>query len=225
MCPQKSQVNLADRIRQVLFSRNAREDRPMTEQELADRFGVSRSPIRDALKELEKEGVVERRKRKGLYLKAPSVSEILALYDVRSVLEGFAARLTAGRATPKDVKQLLSLARAYEQARRKTNPRQAEAADKAFHKRIVELSGNPWLIKIMGNFDIIHKAFHTGCSSDPSASAKNRRSPYRHEKLVKVLKTGDPEECERIFRAHIQWSKQSVVEEAFGVALDQFDNS
>ena len=103
MYANKSNNNLIEKIRGLLFASNPSETSPMTEQELGKRFDLSRTPVRDALKVLENEGLIERRKRKGIYLKALSISEVLALYDVRSVLEGFAGRLAAGRAKVKDL--------------------------------------------------------------------------------------------------------------------------
>jgi len=213
---------LADRIRDVLLANNERIEGLMTEQQLGERFGVSRSPVRDALKELEKDGIIERRKRKGIFLKPPSLAEILALYDVRSVLEGLAARLLAERATSADLKELASLACSFTQAQRDRDFDKAEAVDAAFHGRIVELAGNPWLQKIMDNFDIVRKVFR---STIPTKSPIERRpSPYSHDKMVEALTRRDAEECETIFRHHIQWSKQSVVEIASGVKLDQFES-
>ena len=213
---------LADLIRDVLLANNDLTGGLMTEQKLGERFGVSRSPVRDALKELEKDGIIERRKRKGIRLKPPSLAEILALYDVRSVLEGLAARLLAERATAADLRELAALAQSFTQARRDRDFDQAEAVDAAFHRRAVELSGNPWLAKIMDNFDIVRKMFR---STSPTKAAIGRRpSPYSHEKMVQALTRADAEECETIFRRHVQWSKQAVVEGASGVKLDQFDS-
>lgn len=215
--------NLASRIRDVLLDRDDPTQVRMTEQQLGERFGVSRSPVRDALKELEKDGIIERRKRKGILLKPPSLAEILALYDVRSVLEGLAARLVAERATAADLKELASLARAFAQARRDRDFDKAEAVDTAFHRTIVELADNPWLRKVMDNFDIVRKVFRSTVQAKPIV--RRRQSPYSHEKMVQALTRGDPDQCESIFRRHIQWSKQSVVESASGMRLDQFGSS
>ena len=112
----KAPFTLVAGIAQTLFSLRAFEDNPATEQALADTFGVSRMPIRDALKELEKDGLVERRKGKGVWLKRPSITEMAELHDVRCVLEGFTCRLASERIREQDLSELRRSARIFEQA-------------------------------------------------------------------------------------------------------------
>jgi len=212
--------NLTGRVREALFNAPASPNNPMSETKLAKRFGVSRSPVRDALKELEKEGFIERRKRKGVCLKAPTIDEILAIYDVRAVLEGFAARLASQNSTAKDLKNLIALARKYKQMRKKGKWAKAKAADAVFHSKIVKLSGNPLLIKIMENFDILHRTFDI---EYPNQSFEEQKaSPYPHERIIEAIKKGNAEKCEKTLRLHIQWSKQGIAEQALGTRLDLF---
>ncbi|NIA07863.1 MAG: FCD domain-containing protein [Actinobacteria bacterium] len=224
MYPQNVPDNLAKKIQKALLSANALRDRPMTEQQLADRFGVSRSPIRDALKGLEKGGIIERRKKKGIYLKAHSVTDMLALYDVRSALEGFAARLAAEGARPKDLAQLRLLARkCQELLRERKDFEKSQEVDTAFHKRIIQLSGNPWLASIMENFHILRRVFRLNHMDHPFSRPSS--SPYSHEKLVEALERGNGDECERLFRAHVQWAKQGLIKESLGVRLNLLNSS
>ena len=90
---------LRDAIIDFLFTHKAFEDNPLTERHLADHFQTCRTPIRDALQLLELDGLVERRRKNGLYLKKPTQKLISDLYDVRIALEALAVRLAARTVT------------------------------------------------------------------------------------------------------------------------------
>lgn len=214
----KQENTLLEKVIEQLFSANATEDNPLTEQQLAQTCGVSRTPIRDVLKGLEKEGMVERRKKKGVYLKILSLSEIVALHDVRSVLEGFAARLAKANITEKDLTELERLAQKYREARQRGDLLIAREADIAFHKMIVRLSCNCFLSKIMSNFALLERVFRMQLSSQLPAG-ETSPPPCPHEKIVKTFKTGSEDECEIVVRSHAQWSKQSLIEESLGQKL------
>ena len=212
----------AKKICEMLFSANAFENNPLTEQELANHFGVSRTPIRDALKELEKEGIVERKQRRGVYLKQPSVKEIAEIYDLRSILEGFAARLTAKNATKKDIKELRTLAERFTQTKKDGNAEKCDEINVIFHNKIIRLSGNSTLIKITDNFRIIQRAFILTNSLPAPEKEIIPTNPYPHELIVEKLSQRDSGECERILRAHVQRTKELLIERTLGFKINHF---
>jgi len=216
----KQNSSLVDRIRNALFEEDVSADNPMTEQMLAERFGVSRSPIRDALKELEKEGLVERRKNKGVYLKPLTIQEMMAICDARAALEGFATMLAAERAEASDFSYLKKLARQFRDFRRKGNHKRAEEADRAFHEKIVELSGNPILGNILDRFRILRRAFRMRCL-DPVVQQKVSIA-YSHEKIVSIMQRRNPDGCEKAMRLHIERTKRILTEQALGMKLNRF---
>ena len=216
-------MSLSESILEYLFELSPSAEEPTTESALAQRFQVSRTPVREALTDLVKAGFIVRKKRKGLYIRPVTIAEIVAVYDVRAVLEGFAARMTAERAVDADLDQLTALAKRFAAHRRKGEMARAEKADLAFHKKIIDLAGNPFLVNIMVSLRILERAFKV---MHPRPSYKNRNAhSLPHERIVAAFRKGDPGECEERVRMHIQYSKQYIVEDAFGFKMNPYGDN
>jgi DNA-binding GntR family transcriptional regulator len=211
---------LTGKIKEILFAEGITKENPCTEERLKIKVGTSRGSIREALNELEKEGLIERKQRKGFYLRKPTVDELSAIYDLRSVLEGFAGRLAAEKASNNDFEELNNIARQCETWLAKKNLKKADKADLAFHRKIAELSGNSYLLEIMDNFAILEKAF--AMSYQFSSAPPDKAFPYPHDAIMKTLKNRDAEKCERIIRSHVQACKQRLIENILGLRLKHF---
>ena len=214
----KESKSLAERIGDVLFEHRAFEENPLSEQALADMFGVSRTPVRDALLELEREGLVERRKKKGVYLLRPSPRDLAEVYDVRAALECHAVRVIAENADGDGLRELERIAKRFSKAREQDDAEAMDAANIAFHERIVELSGNALLAGIVSRFRIISRAFRLA----HGITLKQPMPPTgaSHEAIVAALRAGDVDRCEQLMRRHVLDAKRKLMEKALGVRLD-----
>ncbi|HXX83604.1 MAG TPA: GntR family transcriptional regulator [Casimicrobiaceae bacterium] len=96
----------ADRLREAIFSMHFKPNERLVERDLCDQTGVSRTCVREALRHLESEGLVERRPNKGLYVTAITADEARQIYEVRGALEPMVARLFVKRASESEVKAL-----------------------------------------------------------------------------------------------------------------------
>jgi DNA-binding GntR family transcriptional regulator len=96
----------ADRLREAIFTMHFKPNDRLVERDLCDQTGVSRTCVREALRHLESEGLVERRANKGLYVTAVTPAEARQIYEVRGALEPALARLFVERASDADVKSL-----------------------------------------------------------------------------------------------------------------------
>ena len=96
----------ADRLREAIFSMHFKPNERLVERDLCDQTGVSRTCVREALRHLESEGLVERRPNKGLYVTAITADEARQVYEVRGALEPMVARLFVKRASESEVKAL-----------------------------------------------------------------------------------------------------------------------
>ena len=204
----------------MLFETAAFKNKPITEQKLADHFGVSRTPVRDALKVLEDAGLVERRQRRGVYLNPVSIREIVEIFDVRAVLEGFAGRLAVVNFKKDDERYLKKLAYSFEQNREKANWTKCEAINIAFHHKILEIAGNSFLSKVINTSSIVEKTF----KMTRAINVQKVKDPAHcsHMAIVKKLSQKDGERCERILRAHIQKAKRVLIELTLGLKIDHF---
>jgi len=185
-----------------------RQGEMVTEKELCRIFGVSRGPIREALEHLEKEGAIERRKGKGTSLRKLSIKEISELFDVRAVLEGLAARLACENIRKKDMEELKRMDKKQLKSAREN--RETDLEEMVFHQKIIALSENSFIGKILENFSILSRTFQIYHLA--SVATKYNTSPYSHQKIINALATGDPDKAEETMRLHVQYAKQKLIE-------------
>ncbi len=209
--------HLAAAIERELLNLADPADQKLTENELVDKFGVSRTPIREALNFLELRGLIERRKNRGISLRRPELREVAEIYDLRAVLEGFAGRLIAETATEKDLDRLARLADQLDAAEAAGDRTALRAADRGFHELIVNLSAHQLLGKVMADFAVIERAFLMYHKSARRYSAGE--TPYGHQLIVQALRQRDAAESERLLRGHSQWAKERLLEQALEIKL------
>jgi DNA-binding GntR family transcriptional regulator len=129
----------------VIVSGELKPGERLNEQQLAQRFGVSRGPLREAVRALEGAGFVEAVTNKGVFVRQLTVLEVRELYDVRAALFGLAGRLLAERATPDIIAHLERLLTAMELAASNRDFDAYYPLNLAFHEAIVDGSGNATL--------------------------------------------------------------------------------
>ena len=148
-------------IEQILNGRLAPGER-IVEMRIAQQFGVSQAPVREALRDLDLLGFVVSSPFRGAIVRQLSVEELVQLYPIRAVLEGLAARHAATRIDAITVKKLERLLATMRTAADRGDHRRAVEADFAFHLTIVEASGNRLLQQINGIFVSIDFWFKRG---------------------------------------------------------------
>ncbi|GLW08680.1 GntR family transcriptional regulator [Microtetraspora sp. NBRC 13810] len=135
------------RLREDILSGGLAAETPLVEAALADRYGTSRTPVREALRRLEQDGLVERADR-SLRVRARSPEEILEIYEVRISLEGVAARAAAERHTPYDLARLRAEAGRMA-ATPADDPRAMADANRRFHEAIYAAGHNATLLDLL----------------------------------------------------------------------------
>lgn len=213
-----SKIYLA--LRQEILSGQLLPGESLIEQGLADRFAVSRTPIREAIRQLQQEGLIDSDRRGGIRVAVITVADAIHLYDCRLGLEQVAAVGACENATPQ---QLNELRRCLVQAQL-LDPTQAEESaaelenrlqiDRRFHHIIAESSGNPWLTKLLTQ--ILNKMSLLG-------SRVTHRDPSvleiwaEHERVVDAILERDPQAASLAMRDHLIASKARVVQELQGL--------
>lgn len=120
----------------------------LIETELAKDMGISRFPIREALRQLEKEGLVQSIPFKGTTVARFSQKDIEDLYNLRGALEGLAVKTLVKKITPTEIKKLQTIVKAMTRAGEEGKGRKVIEEDMRFHKRLCELSGNDKLLTV-----------------------------------------------------------------------------
>ena len=175
----------------------------LVESELADRFGVSRTPIREALQRLETQNLLTRDGR-SLIVASLDHTQVSELYVVRGELEGLAARLAASHATPEEVRVLRDML-AADQALI-NDPDGLSRANRRFHKQIHLASHNRFLVQ---QLDLVHRSMALLATTSIAAEGRTSDTLEEHEVIVAAIEAGDGDAADRALRDHI--SKAFVV--------------
>lgn len=194
--PLRDQV--LDALRNAIINGEFSPGQRLTEDRLAEAFGVSRNPVREALRVAETEGFVVILPRRGAVVASPSPTAVGDIFAVRERLEPLAARMAADRADAAGVAGLRDM---LEQARLATEAgdlaRVAEL-NSALHLQILHLSGNPWLTATATSlYRHVQWVFRLG------AAQRAPHSWHEHIALVDAIESGDPDEAERCAMAHL----------------------
>jgi len=197
-------------IRKAIVEGEIPQGSKISEPELARRFGISRGPLREAMRRLESSNLVQRRANVGARVIVLSNEQLLEIYHVREALEGMAARLAAERMSDDEIADLRALLADH---RRQVELEDGQAylqgeLDMDFHYRIVDGSHNSRLKGLLCN-DLYHLVrmyrFQFGM-----ASPRARRALSEHGHIVEAIEGRDGELAEVLMRRHIRASRKNV---------------
>ena len=191
------------------------------EVELADRLGVSRTPVREALSRLAAEGLVEIAPNRGARVATWTVAELEGVFDLRSVLEPQLTAHAVPNATAADVDELDDLARRMHEVGTPGPGQDLDALvplNRAFHDRLVALAAHPTLATALAaaiHPPIVRRNFLT------YDEASLRRSLAHHGEIVAALRAGDPEWARAVMTSHIANARAVMVQAARVQTADQ----
>jgi len=169
----------------------------LVESELAERFGVSRTPIREALQRLETQSLLTRDGR-SLIVASLDHSQLSELYVVRGELEGLAARLAARHATREELKVLRDMLEADRALIH--DPEAMARANRRFHKQIHLASHNRFLVQ---QLDLVHRSMALLASTSIAADGRPMDTIEEHERIVRSIEAGDGDAADEALRDHI----------------------
>ena len=167
---------------------------------LAERFGVSRTPIREAIRTLVESGVLETRPRKGSFVRVLSAKQLLDLFQVAAELEGMACRLAALSLTKENVEAIeRGLVKCTQAAEFQNNVEYA-MANLDFHTAIHNASGNDWLIEQLRQLQINLNSYRT---MPYEIRGRLKKSTDEHKIICDAILSGDGEHACNLMRDHM----------------------
>ena len=170
----------------------------LVESELAERFGVSRTPVREALQRLETQSMLARDGR-SLIVASLDHNQLAELYAVRTELEGLAARLAARHATEEEIRVLRAMVE-DDKSLLGGEPRALSRANKRFHKQIHLASHNRFLVR---QLDLVHRSMALMATTSFAADGRDEMGLAEHEAIVEAIETRDGEGAYQALRDHI----------------------
>lgn len=170
----------------------------LVEAEVAERFGVSRTPVREALSRLETQGVLARDPRRGMIVASLDYDQLGELYAVREVMEGFAARMAARHAAPAEIALLEEMVAA--DRARTGDPVALSRSNRMFHRQLHRASHNRYLIQML---DAMRRSLALLSSTTLAAPERGRQSVEEHAAIVAAVSARDEDGADAAARAHI----------------------
>lgn len=169
----------------------------LVEAELAERFGVSRTPVREALQRLETQSMLSRDGR-SMIVASLDHNQLAELYVVRAELEGLAARLAAKHATPEEIRVMSDMVEADQEL--VNDPDGLSRANRRFHKQIHLASHNRYLVQ---QLDLVHRSMALLASTSLAAEGRGEAALAEHAEIVRAIAAGDGAAAQAALRAHI----------------------
>ncbi len=210
-----SSPGVFERLRGLILEGEYGPDERLVEEQLAERLGVSRTPVRQALTMLEAEGLVEISPNRGATVCSFGIEEVWDIYDLRAVLEGYAARRAAARIEARELDELRSLAAEMERthpgrfADREEEIRWLVARNQDFHGTIVTACRNRRLERLIQRtvqVPLMFKAFYWYTPHERTISN------HYHRQILHALEQGDAERAEIVMREHVYEGRDFVIE-------------
>lgn len=169
----------------------------LDERDLSARFGISRTPLREALAQLDQEGLVKVVARRGIFIVRKNKAEILDMITTWAALESMAARLAAERITPENLKELHQLTDPYSDVDRHLG--EYSDANIRFHQAIIRAGGNPLIEQITDSLFMHVRAIRNRTIVEKDRAKKSLAD---HKHIVAAIEAGDAELAERLVREH-----------------------
>jgi DNA-binding GntR family transcriptional regulator len=195
------------RLRQDILTLTLGPGQLVVESELAQRFGVSKTPVREALALLERDGLISVLPRRGYLVTAVTAADVYEMFEVRAALEGAAAELAAARMTADDLRHLESLSNPREALLRASGQRLDRRAmqrlldyNRRFHLGIARAAGNLRLLRL------IERVLDDGMRLIAIGYVANE-----HEEILTALRAGDPTGARAAMVNHVLMTQERVL--------------
>ncbi len=205
---------IADAVRADVLEGRIRPGEWLRQERIAREQGASQMPVREALRRLVAEGILEHVPYRGVRVVAFSVEDVEDLYSCRAYLEGMTARFAASAITDEEVRELEDLHRRMLACETPTQLREYRELNRMFHSAIFTASRRSYLIRSLGQ---LWSSFPTMLWSNiphaatASAPGRDEADAAEHEAIVRALRAHDPQAAERAVRDHIEAAGRALL--------------
>lgn len=197
-----------DTIREAIIRQILKPGERLMEVQLAEEMGVSRTPVREALRKLELEGFVTITPRKGAYVTSISISDIQEIYEIRAALESLACGLAAERATEEEIAEMKRFL-VKEAALVDSNKiLDTVDADIGLHDLICMASRNE---RLLNTLDKLRKKVYQTRVAVTSLPGRKRRSHEGHRQLVEAIASRETELARNLMLAHVERAQEAII--------------
>jgi len=198
-------------LSKAIFRGDLKPGQRLVESKLAKLMKVSRTPIREAIIELEQKGLVVPSPPKGVKVAPlPNKEELTEFYDINSVLRGLAARKAASNITPQEIRKLQEIIIQSEQSLKEDSLKNISKLNVKFHRIIEKSSNSKELVFLLDN---VYRRSSERFSEILSRKRRQEKSIKEHKKILEALMKKDAEIAESLMRKHIENGKGALLQE------------
>ena len=199
--------DVADRLREQIFSKLLAPGSWLDEQSLALQFGISRTPMREAIKALASEGLVTMKMRRGAYVTEVNRGDLEQIYTVLSLLESQAARESALKATEDELNLLDHLHHRLEKAAADRDIEQFFDINGKFHELIQEIAGNRWMNDVITD---LRKVLKLHRKDSLTSTGRLQSSLLEHREILQAILKRDESAAEAAMQKHFARSLEAI---------------
>lgn len=202
------------KLRDDILKGEYRENEELRESTIGKKLGVSRTPVREALRQLELEGLVKIIPNKGAYVTGITGKDVKDIYVIRSLLEGLCARWATKHITEEQIEKLeenLLLSEFHAQKNQKETPDQVVELDGKFHEVLYEASNSRILEHVLSDF---HKYVQMARQASVGREHRVEKSIQEHREILEAIKAKDTKRAEQLANEHILKVMQNLNIEA-----------
>jgi len=195
---------LLTRLESMIINREIKWGDRINEKELSERWGVSRTPIREACRILQQAGIVDIIKNRGVIVRRVSLQDILHLFDVRAALERLAAIQAAENITKKHLDFFYEIIEQMSEAGSRENGDEYVRLNSIFHQKLYELSQNRPLLKFQKDLRLQSRLFRRAIQTERNFLERN----IEHQRIIEALNYRDADLAGRLSEDHLIKSKE-----------------
>ncbi|MDO9508704.1 MAG: GntR family transcriptional regulator [Thermovirgaceae bacterium] len=193
-----------EKIKEAIVEGLIRPGERLSEVDLADKLAVSRTPVREAIRQLAQTSLVTLEPRRGAFVSLPTVKDASDLYDLRTHLEIIAVRLVT---VSKPIEELERWRPVFSSMTDQTETRHYLTEDRKFHAMLYEMSGNRYLTMMLHNIaDLINLCRQYSVEGIPLSTFA-----HEHVAIIDAIETGDPDQAETVLHAHLDRSRGGLL--------------
>lgn len=198
-----------DSIKQRLLNNDYPPGSFLSERQLAEALGMSKTPVKAALERLELEGFIAVSPQQGIVVRELSIQEIANLYEIRAALESYTLRALAGRLTPEQTAAVQSNLKAQAKLRGSADVARGVELDAAFHMQFVEFLGNTEILRVMGQ--LREKMQRVVTQVFRMCPTRIETSYEEHAAIVAAVLKGDGQKAADLIVAHLELGKRLIL--------------
>lgn len=200
---------ILETMREAIIKGTLKPGEKVAEPELAERFGISRTPIREAFRQLESEGYLTVIPRKGAVVTGLSERDIEEFYAIKSILEGYAARMAAEKLTEKEIQRLETINERLEKLAEEGDVKTFFRVHSEFHELFIRAAGNEKLAELI---DQVGRRFNRLRMASLSLPGRMDISVQEHRKIIRAFRDRNGEAADNLVKKTATIGAQVLIE-------------